>query len=111
LGVIGGVRIGSLGCVAAELPSERVELLLCLLELELELRCINSLRLGDEDAAFEQLELLHQLSIRPTQVIALAGDARDLAGCRSKLFGCRGELALHATHESLELLLARRRRL
>ncbi len=50
--------------MASELLSERVELLLGGLELQLKLRRVNPLGLGDEDTALEQLELLHQLAVR-----------------------------------------------
>ena len=59
--------------LVAERARERVELTQLGRELDLQLRGIDALGLGDEDASLEQLELLPQPCVRGAELIALLG--------------------------------------
>jgi len=94
-----------------QLRSELVELLLGFRELDLELGRVDALGLGDEDPPPQQLELLHELSVRAPQVVALGDDVRELLTGDSELLAGDRELVAHMADQRLELLLACRWRL
>jgi hypothetical protein len=75
LAVLVGRRVGRRD---RERAGERVELAELLGELHLELRGVDALGLGDEDASLEHLELDAQALVRGTELIALPGERGDL---------------------------------
>ena len=77
-----------------ERACERVELTQLGRELDLQLRGIDALGLGDEDASLEQLELLPQPCVRGAELIALLGQRRYLRVGNGQLALERGDASV-----------------